>query len=84
MFPGMPSRLQQDIRKRYFHDILNGDDSRIRKFRIEVEAPVHRNHNVFLGASILADLMKNSQEFWVTKYDYEEMGIERLLAGLKM
>lgn len=83
MFPGMPVRLQKDIRKRYFEDILKGEESRVRKIRINVESPVHRDNNVFLGGSILADLMKTRDEFWVTKGDYEEIGVERL-SSLKM
>lgn len=84
MFPGMPMRLQKDIRKRYFDDILKGDNSRLRKIRINIEAPIHRHHNVFLGGSILADLMKNRDEFWVTRSDYEEMGIDKVLSTLKL
>lgn len=84
MFPGMPMRLQKDIRKRYFDDILKGDDKRMRKIHINVEAPIHRSNNVFLGGSILADLMKNRDEFWVTKADYEEMGVEMILSALKI
>lgn len=84
MFPGMPMRLQKDIRKRYLDDILKGDESRMRKFRINVEAPIHRSNNVFLGGSILADLMKNRDAFWVTKTDYEELGVERALSALNM
>ena len=84
MFPGMPVRLQKDIRKRYFDDILKGDESRMRKFRINVEAPIHRHNNVFLGGSILADLMRGRDDFWITKGDYEEMGVERALSTLKL
>lgn len=84
MFPGMPVRLQKDIRKRYFDDILKGDESRLRKIRINIEAPIHRHYNVFLGGSILADIMRGRDDFWMTKANYEEMGIERALSNLKL
>lgn len=84
MFPGMPVRLQKDVRKRYMDDILKGDESRMRKFRINVEAPTHRSTSVFSGASILADLMKHHDKFWVTKADYEELGVERALKSLQL
>jgi actin-related protein 2 len=84
MFPGMPVRLQNDIRKRYDNDILKGDENRVRKIRINVEAPVHRNNNVFLGASVLADLMKLRDDFWISRLDYEEIGVERAMSNIKM
>ena len=84
MFPGIPVRLQRDIRKRYNDDILKGDESRMRKFRINVEAPTHRRSSVFSGGSILADLMKNRDNFWVTKADYEELGVVRALQTFQL
>lgn len=84
MFPGMPSRLEKDIRSRFLEEILKGDETRVKKFKINVEAPSNRKHLVFLGGSVLADLMKDKDEFWITKTDYEELGIERALSSLKM
>ena len=40
MFPGMPNRLQKDIQERYLRDILQGDESRLKKFPINVESPM--------------------------------------------
>lgn len=82
MFPGMPMRLQSGVRKRYSDDILRGDKARVNRARIQVEAPTQRGNNVFCGGSILADLMKNRDEYWLTKADYEELGIDRALASL--
>lgn len=84
MFPGMPNRLEKDIRSRFLEEILKGDETRVKKFKINVEAPSNRKHLVFLGGSVLADLMKDKDEFWITKTDYEELGIERALSSLKM
>lgn len=33
---------------------------------------------VFLGGAVLADIMKNREEFWVTKADWEEQGARAL------
>ena len=33
---------------------------------------------VFLGGAVLADLMKDNQNFWITKAEYDEMGIRCL------
>ena len=34
---------------------------------------------VFLGAAVLADIMKDKPEFWVTKKEWEEEGTRVLL-----
>lgn len=39
MFPGMPNRLQKDIQNRYLNEILKGDKSRLKKCKVNVEAP---------------------------------------------
>jgi hypothetical protein len=33
---------------------------------------------VFLGGAVLADIMKNNPDFWITKAEYEEKGIRCL------
>ena len=40
---------------------------------------------VFLGGAVLGDLMKDNEAFWVTKQEYDEMGIRCLdkLTGSK-
>ena len=34
---------------------------------------------VFIGGAVLADVMKDKPQFWLTKQQYEEMGIDRLM-----
>ena len=34
---------------------------------------------VFIGGSVLADVMKDKQQFWLTRAQYEEMGPEKLM-----
>ena len=34
---------------------------------------------VFLGGSVLADIMKDRAEFWMTKQEYEEQGLRVVL-----
>ena len=33
---------------------------------------------VFLGGAVLADIMKDKQDFWMTKAEYDEMGLQCL------
>ena len=75
MYPGLPSRLEKDIKTRYFNEILNGNQERMKKFKINIEDPPRRKHMVFLGGSVLADIMKDKPEFWISKQEYDEVGV---------
>jgi len=78
MYPGLPSRLEKDIKERYLKEILKGNTDRMKKFKINIEDPPRRKHMVFLGGSVLADLMKERAEFWMLKKEYDEQGIRIL------
>ncbi|GAB9473851.1 hypothetical protein Gpo141_00010997 [Globisporangium polare] len=82
MYPGLPSRLEKDIKDRYLKDVLKGDKSRLSKFRLRINDPPRRKHLVFLGGSVLADVMKDNDDFWILKKDYDEQGL-RCLDKLK-
>ena len=43
-----------------------------------------KKHHVFLGGSVLAELMNDNVEFWTTKKEYDEMGIDYLMAKLNV
>ena len=81
MYPGLPSRLEKDIQDRILGEVCNGDESRLKKVKLRIEDPPRRKHLVFLGGTVLGDIMKERAEFWWTKADYDELGIDRLLAG---
>lgn len=79
MYPGLPTRLEKDIKDRYQREILKGNVDRMKKFKIKIEDPPRRKHMVFLGGSVLADIMKDRAEFWMTKQEYEEQGLRVVL-----
>jgi len=81
MYPGLPSRLEKEITDLYLQEVLNGNSDRLKKFKLRIEDPPRRKHMVFLGGSVLADIMKEREEFWMSKRDYQELGIDRLLQG---
>ena len=79
-FPGFGERLKKDLVDLYKDRILKGDpNSDVGKFanRVNVETPVDRKYSVFVGGSVLANIMKDNDTFWVTKREYEELGIEK-------
>jgi actin-related protein 2 len=79
MYPGLPTRLEKDLRDRYQRDVLKGNAERMKKFKIKIEDPPRRKHMVFLGGSVLADIMKDREEFWMTKREYDEQGLRVVL-----
>jgi len=74
MFPGLPSRLEKDMRDLYLKNILKGDEKKLAKFKLRIEDPPRRKHMVFLGGSVLADIMKDKDEFWISKAEWAEFG----------
>jgi len=78
MYPGLPSRLEKEMKELYLAHVLKGDESRMAKFKLRIEDPPRRKHMVYLGGSVLADIMKDRDEFWISKQEWEEVG-ERIL-----
>lgn len=75
MYPGLPSRLEREIKQLYLERVLKGDTDRLSRFKIRIEDPPRRKHMVFLGAAVLADLMREKEDAWITKAEYDEMGV---------
>lgn len=78
MYPGLPSRLDREIRQLYLEHVLKGDTSRLANFKCRIEDPPRRKHMVFLGGAVLADIMRNSDRFWMTRQEYQESGLRVL------
>jgi len=78
MYPGLPSRLEKDIKQLYLTKVLNGNKEGLKKFQIRIEDPPRRKHMVFLGGAVLADIMKDKDNFWMTKKEYDEVGVDIL------
>merc|ERR1712141_668157 len=76
MYPGLPSRLEREIKQLYLERVLKGDTERLAKFKIRIEDPPRRKDMVFIGGAVLADVMKDKEEFRITKAEYEEQGVK--------
>ena len=75
MYPGLPSRLEREIKQLYLERVLKGDTERLSKFKIRIEDPPRRKDMVFIGGAVLADVMKDRDDFWLSKAEYDEMGL---------
>lgn len=78
MYPGLPSRLEREIKQLYLERVLKGDTERLAKFKIRIEDPPRRKDMVFIGGAVLADIMKDRSDVWMTKAEYDEMGVKVL------
>jgi actin-related protein 2 len=78
MYPGLPSRLEKEMKELYLTRILKNDTKALAKFKLGIEDPPRRKHMVFLGGSVLADIMKDRDEFWISKKEWEEEGVRIL------
>jgi actin-related protein 2 len=76
MYPGLPSRLEREIKQLYLERVLKGDTEKLAKFKIRIEDPPRRKHMVFLGGAVLSEIMKDRNEFWMTRAEYEEKGLK--------
>jgi actin-related protein 2 len=75
MYPGLPSRLEKELRELYLKRVLKGDEARLKAWKLRIEDPPRRKHMVFLGAAVLAEIMKARDQFWMNKNEYDEKGI---------
>ena len=78
MYPGLPSRLEREIKQLYLERVLKGDTDRLSKFKIRIEDPPRRKDMVFIGGAVLADVMKEREDFWLSKEEYQEKGLDVL------
>jgi len=83
MYPGLPSRLEKEVRELYGVHVAKGNQEVIAKFKCRIEDPPRRKHMVFLGGAVLADIMKDKVSFWMNKSEYLEMGFEVLQKCVK-
>jgi len=79
MYPGLPSRLEKDIKHYYLERVLKGNKEGLAKFRVRIEDPPRRKHMVFLGGAVLAEIMKDKEHFWMNKTEYNEVGLTQVL-----
>ena len=71
--------LEKEIKALYLKHVAKGDKAIAQKLKLRIEDPPRRKHMVFLGGSVLADIMKDKEQFWMTKAEYYEKGVEEVL-----
>ncbi|ODV61201.1 actin-related protein 2 [Ascoidea rubescens DSM 1968] len=74
MYPGLPSRIEKELKQLWFTRVLNGNAERLSKFKLRIEDPPRRKHMVFIGGAVLAQIMQDKEHMWLTKQEWEEQG----------
>ncbi|XP_066983337.1 actin-related protein 2 isoform X7 [Macrobrachium rosenbergii] len=82
MYPGLPSRLERELKQLYLERVLKGDAERLSKLKIRIEDPPRRKDMVFIGGAVLADVMKDRDNFWISREEYQEKGVQAALEKL--
>ncbi|XP_015598174.1 actin-related protein 2 isoform X2 [Cephus cinctus] len=78
MYPGLPSRLEREIKQLYLQRVLKNDTTKLGKFKIKIEDSPRRKDMVFMGGAVLAEITKDRDSFWITREEYEENGLNVL------
>ncbi|KAL2353540.1 actin family [Cryomyces antarcticus] len=78
MYPGLPSRLEKELKQLWLTRVLKGDPERLGKFKVRIEDPPRRRHMVFLGGAVLANIMADKENMWISKREWEEQGSRAL------
>ncbi|KAH7665932.1 Actin-related protein 2 [Dioscorea alata] len=59
--------LEKEILDRYLEVVLKGNKDGLKKLRLWIENPPRRKHMVYLGGAVLAGIMKDAPDFWITQ-----------------
>jgi Actin len=71
MYPGLPSRLEKELKQLWLTKVLGGNPERLNKFKVRIEDPPRRRHMVFLGGAVLANIMADKENMWITKQEWQ-------------
>jgi len=81
MLRGLPDRLEREIKQLWLSRVRHTTDvNALDNIKIKVEDPPNRNHAVFLGGACLADIYKDNDDFWISKEEYFDKGVQRCIA----
>lgn len=79
MYPGLPLRLERELKQLWLARVLKGDSLRLDKFKVRIEDPPRRKHMVFIGGAVLANIMADKDHMWISRHEWLEQGPRVLL-----
>jgi actin-related protein 2 len=79
MFPGLSTRVLNDLKKLVLKNILKGNEKQLKTYKINVEDPPGRKFLVYLGATVLANLSKDKAGSWAWDHEYKSAGADAII-----
>jgi actin-related protein 2 len=70
MYPGLPSRLEKELKQLWLTRILGGNPERLPNFKVRIEDPPQRKHMVYHGGAVLAEIMTGNEGMWLTAEEW--------------
>ena len=83
MYPGYASRIELELKKIYTENILKKVQNKTIKIPINIIDSPRRKYSVFIGASILSTLSKDSEDYWISKKEWDEGGEKIIMKKCK-
>lgn len=74
MFPGLPTRIESDLKELFVAKSAQGDRSRLSRFSFKIKDAPLRKYAVFIGGAAYADMTAGDPAFWMTRKDWQEGG----------
>jgi actin-related protein 2 len=74
MFPGLPTRIEHDLKELFVTHSAKGDRSRLPRFTLKIKDAPLRRYSVFTGGAAYASMTESQEAYWITKKQYEEGG----------
>ena len=71
MYPGLPSRLEKELKQLWLTRVLGGNPERLSKFKVRIEDPPQRKHMVYHGGAVLAEIIADNEPMWITKREWD-------------
>jgi len=87
MYPGLPTRLEKDMDNMMLEKLAKSSKGTAAPvlsdaLKVKIEDPPRRKHMVFLGGAVLAGIMKDKPDFWVSREEYNDRGVDYCLAKM--
>jgi actin-related protein 2 len=83
MYPGYASRIELELKKIYTENVLKKVQNKTIKIPINIIDSPRRKYSVFIGASILSTLSKDSEDYWISKKEWDEGGEKIIMKKCK-
>ncbi|CRL02582.1 CLUMA_CG015780, isoform A [Clunio marinus] len=73
-----PSTIENDVKHLYLKNVLLNDSEKLKRFKVRVDKYASDNEKVYVGGALLAKVNIERDAFWITKKEFESIGLKVL------